>query len=136
MVRIYSSGFSSLAFSSLDLTRLHSSLRWNQGNTYSYDYNTWISQIQLAVAGGIDGFALNLGADSSQVNGLDLAYQAAAGSGTGFKMFLSLDMTVFGCSSYGHADILKSLVSKFAGHSNQAKYASKVLVGTFAGSDW
>ncbi|KAL7413970.1 glycoside hydrolase, partial [Mrakia frigida] len=105
------------------------------GNTYSYEYNTWISQIQLAIAGGVDGFALNVGTDSWQTGGLDLAYHAAASSGTGFKMFLSLDMTVFGCSSYGHADILRSLVARFAGHSNQAKYASKVLVGTFAGSD-
>ncbi|KAL7413969.1 glycosyl hydrolase family 71-domain-containing protein [Mrakia frigida] len=105
------------------------------GNTYSYTAATWLSEIKLASAGGVDGFALNLGTDSWQLNGLDMAYAAAASSGTGFKMFLSLDMTVFGCSSYGQADQLKSLVTRYAGHSSQAKYASKVLVGTFAGSD-
>jgi len=107
-----------------------------QGNTYSYTSATWLSEIRLASAGGIDGFALNLGTDSWQLAGLDLAFAASASSGTGFKLFLSLDMTVFGCSSYGQADQLKSLVTRYASHPNQAKYASKVLVGTFAGSDW
>lgn len=50
-------------------------------------------------------------------------------------MFLSLDMTVFGCSSYGQADQLKALVAKYAGRLAQAWYGGKVLVTTFAGSD-
>jgi hypothetical protein len=31
------------------------------GNTYSYSVDTWASDIKLASANGIDGFALNIG---------------------------------------------------------------------------
>ena len=37
------------------------------GNTYPYTQDTWASDIALAQANGIDGFALNVGTDSWQV---------------------------------------------------------------------
>jgi len=61
------------------------------GNTYSYSQSTWSSNIQAAMAGGIDGFALNVGIDSWQPQRVSDAYAAA--SGTPFKLFLSFDMT-------------------------------------------
>jgi hypothetical protein len=35
------------------------------GNTYSYSVDTWASDIKLASANGIDGFALNIGSAAS-----------------------------------------------------------------------
>jgi glucan endo-1,3-alpha-glucosidase len=61
------------------------------GNTYSYTQATWSTNIQAAIAGGIDGFALNVGIDSWQPQRVAWAYAAALG--TSFKLFVSLDMT-------------------------------------------
>jgi hypothetical protein len=61
------------------------------GNTYSYSQSTWSSNIQAAMAGGINGFALNVGIDSWQPQRVSDAHAAA--SGTSFKLFLSFDMT-------------------------------------------
>ena len=69
------------------------------GNTYSYSTSTWLSNIQAAMAGGIDGFALNVGIDGWQPQRVADAYAAA--SGTSFKLFLSLDMTYVPVSTVG-----------------------------------
>lgn len=66
------------------------------GNTYPYSLDSWKADIRLASAGGIDGFALNIGPDSWQPEKVALAYRAASELG-GFKMFLSFDMTEFNC---------------------------------------
>lgn len=55
------------------------------GNAYPYTYDTWMKDIRLASASGIDGFALNLGPDYWQPDRIRDAYNAAAASGTGFK---------------------------------------------------
>lgn len=44
-------------------------------------------------------------------------------------------MTVLPCSSFSDADLLKSYVTTYAGHSAQAYYEGKQLLSTFAGSD-
>ncbi|WWC66431.1 uncharacterized protein I206_100333 [Kwoniella pini CBS 10737] len=103
------------------------------GNTYPYTQSNWASDIAAAQAAGIDGFALNMGSDSWQVDRISDAYSAAASSG--FKLFLSLDMTVLACSSSSDASNLVNLVKNFAGQSAQATHEGKVLVSTFAGSD-
>ncbi|WWC86171.1 uncharacterized protein L201_001044 [Kwoniella dendrophila CBS 6074] len=103
------------------------------GNTYPYTQSNWANDISLAQAAGIDGFALNMGSDSWQVDRISDAY-AAAGS-SGFKLFLSLDMTVLPCGSSGDAQTLVNLVKRFASQAAQAKHDGKVLVSTFAGSD-
>lgn len=56
------------------------------GNAYTYTYDTWMNDIKLASASGIDGFALNMGPDSWQPDRIKDAYNAAAASGTGFKV--------------------------------------------------
>ena len=81
------------------------------GNTYPYTIDTWKSDIMLAYANGIDGFALNIGNDDWQKDRVNdacvcfpvplflsyiyyiLRYEAAQQSGTDFKLFLSFDMT-------------------------------------------
>jgi glucan endo-1,3-alpha-glucosidase len=68
------------------------------GNSYSYTKSTWSSNIHAAIAGGIDGFALNVGGDSWQPQRVSDAYAAA--SGTSFKLFLSFDMTYVSLYSY------------------------------------
>lgn len=97
----------------------------------------WASDIAQAAANGINAFALNVGTDSWQIAQVASAYAAAAAYGSSFKLFLSLDMTVFPCSSAGNADALVSIAATYAGHSNQATWQStgKPIVSTFAGSD-
>ena len=63
------------------------------GNTYPYTEDDWASDIELASANGIDGFALNIGTDSWQAGQVKNAYSAAEKSSSGFKMFISFDMT-------------------------------------------
>ncbi|ODO07533.1 glucan endo-1,3-alpha-glucosidase agn1 [Cryptococcus wingfieldii CBS 7118] len=103
------------------------------GNTYSYTSSNWASDIASATAAGIDGFALNIGSDSWGSSRVSDAYDAAGSSG--FKLFLSLDMTSLACASSSDAANLVSLVSQFASESAQATYNDKVVVSTFSGSD-
>lgn len=56
------------------------------GNTYPYSYTTWMDDVRMASASGIDGFVLNLGSDSWQPARVQDAYNAARDSGTGFKV--------------------------------------------------
>ena len=105
------------------------------GNTYPYAESDWLSDIQAASSYGIDGFALNMGSDSWQPARIADAYAAAASSGTGFKLFLSLDMTSLSCSSSSDAVELVSMVKTYATNAGQAMHNGKVLVSTFAGSD-
>lgn len=62
------------------------------GNTFNFTPSTWNSDVALAYASGIDGFALNIGNEAWEIEQVQSAYDAANNSGTGFKMFLSLDM--------------------------------------------
>jgi glucan endo-1,3-alpha-glucosidase len=62
------------------------------GNTYNFTPSTWSSDVTLAHTSSIDGFALNIGNQPWEPARVQSAYDAAASSGTGFKMFLSLDM--------------------------------------------
>jgi glucan endo-1,3-alpha-glucosidase len=65
------------------------------GNTYPYTKDTWMADIRLASANGIDGFMLNIGTDSWQPARVADAYTAAANSGTGFKVSHALIREVF-----------------------------------------
>jgi glucan endo-1,3-alpha-glucosidase len=62
------------------------------GNTFPYTYDTWLADVKLASANGIDAFALNVGTDDWQKDRVDDAFNAARDSETGFKMFMSFDM--------------------------------------------
>lgn len=103
------------------------------GNTYSYSRSDWETDIRLAQAAGIDGFALNVGIEQWQRDQSAVAYAAA--EGTGFKMFLSLDMTSLGCWNQNDANNLVSYTAQFARSEAQALHNGKVLVSTFSGSD-
>ncbi|KAH9480430.1 Glucan endo-1,3-alpha-glucosidase agn1 [Psilocybe cubensis] len=103
------------------------------GNTFPYTIQDWADDITLAHASGIDGFALNLGPDDFQKARIADAYQAAQNSGLGFKMFLSLDMSVFPCATPDDAQALRTLVNTYVSHPNQLQFNSKAFVSTFAG---
>lgn len=85
----------------------------------------------MASAQGIDGFALNFGYDSWQADQMQSAYDAASASGTGFKMFFSLDMSVLGC---GDDATIRFYINKFKNHPAQLKDASgNMWITTFDG---
>ncbi|KAJ9124508.1 hypothetical protein QFC24_003299 [Naganishia onofrii] len=104
------------------------------GNTYPYSQSNWATDVQLAKAASIDGFALNMGSDWWQSARVSDAYAAAEAAG-GFTMFLSLDMTSLSCSSYTDGIALANLVKAHASSSAQAKWNGKVLVSTFSGEN-
>lgn len=81
------------------------------------------------------------------------SYQAAASSGTGFKLFLSFDMrqasllmykicnldaisthlSALPCSSPSDAQTLRNYISTYASHSNQLIVNGRVFASTFSG---
>lgn len=103
------------------------------GNVYPYTLENWAEDVSMASASGIDGFALNMGTDEWQPARVADAYQAAQESGTNFKLFLSLDMTVWPCASADNAAKLRAIVNQFADHPNQLMYDNRVFVSTFSG---
>ncbi|EGN98394.1 glycoside hydrolase family 71 protein [Serpula lacrymans var. lacrymans S7.3] len=103
------------------------------GNTYPYTVDNWKSDILLAHANGIDGFALNVGSDSWQPQRVADAYSAAAQSSTGFKLFLSFDMSAMPCSSSEDASVLRNYITTYASHPNQLIYNDRVFASTFSG---
>ncbi|POV98937.1 hypothetical protein PSHT_13766 [Puccinia striiformis] len=69
------------------------------GLTFNYSRSDWSSQCALAASHGIDAFALNVGSpDEWQLQQVKNAFEAADAvkttTGTSFKLFLSLDMSV------------------------------------------
>ncbi|KAF8706619.1 Glycoside Hydrolase, partial [Rhizoctonia solani] len=103
------------------------------GNTFPYTYDTWLADVKLAHANGIDAFALNVGTDSWQKDRVKDAFDAARDSGTGFKMFMSFDMAVNPCAGPSDAAALREYITTYASHSAQLRYNGKVFASTFAG---
>ncbi|KAG8713557.1 hypothetical protein FRC09_018592 [Ceratobasidium sp. 395] len=103
------------------------------GNTFPYTYDTWLADVQLASANGIDAFALNVGPELWQKDRVDDAFNAARDSGTGFKMFMSFDMSVNPCAGPNDAAALREYITKYAQHPAQFRFDGKVFVSTFAG---
>ena len=87
--------------------------------------------MSLAKSKGIDGFALNFGADSWQPGQISNAYNAA--QNVGFKVFLSFDMTSFPCQGAGDVNVIRSYVHDYSGHPAQLQIDGKMFVATFAG---
>ena len=87
--------------------------------------------MSLAKSKGIDGFALNFGADSWQPGQISNAYNAA--QNVGFKVFLSFDMTSFPCQGAGDVNVIRSYVHDYSGHPAQLQIDGKMFVTTFAG---
>ncbi|QRV98082.1 alpha-1,3-glucanase [Ceratobasidium sp. AG-Ba] len=103
------------------------------GNTFPYTKETWLADVKLASANGIDAFALNVGSDDWQKDRVDDAFNAAEESGTGFKMFMSFDMSVNPCAVPADAAPLREYITKYAPHPAQFKVNGKVFASTFAG---
>lgn len=103
------------------------------GNSYPYTVDNWLSDIQLAYQSGIDGFALNVGTDSWQPQQVANAYEAAQQSGTGFKLFMSFDMSSLPCSTAADAATLRNYITTYATHPNQFLYNGRVFASTFSG---
>ncbi|EJT97858.1 hypothetical protein DACRYDRAFT_84208 [Dacryopinax primogenitus] len=101
------------------------------GNTFPYSQSSWAADIALAQSSGIDAFALNYGSDYWEPGQLSSAYAAAVG--TGFKLFLSADMTALPGGSDGDAQNLANQVRQFAGHPNQLYYNGGLVFSTFSG---
>ncbi|KAI9058333.1 glycoside hydrolase family 71 protein [Trametes sanguinea] len=103
------------------------------GLTAAFTVDDWTSDIQLAQANGIDGFALNVGNDPFTNTQAQNAYQAAEQLNSNFKMFFSLDMSSFPCSTADDATKIRDLVSQFATRPAQLQVDGKAFVSTFAG---
>lgn len=118
--------------------RQHSSLTFHQ-------------DITLALAHGIDGFALNIGSDNWQAARIADAYEAARG--TRFQLFISFDMacvlfsspfavtpsltpfsnSVMPCGSREDAERIRKYVTDYQMHPNQMRFNGRIVVSTFAG---
>ncbi|KDQ55491.1 glycoside hydrolase family 71 protein [Jaapia argillacea MUCL 33604] len=101
------------------------------GNTRSFTVSDWAQDIALAASKGIDAFALNVGRDDYEASKVADAFTAAAD--TGFKLFLSFDMTSLPCSGAGDATTLRNYILNYDTHPSQLKYNGKSLVSTFGG---
>ena len=91
------------------------------------------TDIILATSKGIDGFALNVGSDSWEPARVADAYSAAAASGTGFKLFLSFDMSSLPCASPSDIQLVQTYLKTYAQHPNQYKVNNQTFISTFAG---
>ncbi|KAH9854653.1 glycoside hydrolase [Lenzites betulinus] len=107
------------------------------GLTASYTVDTWKDDIALASSKGIDGFALNVGADDYTDTQVGFAFQAAQESGADFKLFLSIDMAAIGavknCNSPDTAAFIRGLTTAAIGGAAQLTVDGKAFVSTFAG---
>lgn len=103
------------------------------GNSYPYTVDNWLADIFLAHSSGIDGFALNVGVDAWQPSQVANAYKAALQSGTGFKLFMSFDMTSLPCTTASDAATLRTYITTYATHPNQLLYNGHVMASSFSG---
>ncbi|KAG5636461.1 hypothetical protein H0H81_007968 [Sphagnurus paluster] len=108
------------------------------GNTYPYQVADWSKDIILASSKGIDAFVLNVGRDEWQPKRVADAFTAAQKSKTGFKLFLSFDMSSLPCATLADATALRNYIISYRSHPNQLIYplgSGRLLVSTFAGED-
>ncbi|KAG8992977.1 hypothetical protein FRB93_002129 [Tulasnella sp. JGI-2019a] len=104
------------------------------GNTYPYGVGDWIMDMQLARKAGIDGFALNVGADYWQASKIADAFNASLSIAPIFKLFFSFDMTSLPCSGSGDADALHSYISEYHNHPAQlVDDSNRMVISTFGG---
>ncbi|KAI3321399.1 glycoside hydrolase family 71 protein [Xylariaceae sp. AK1471] len=98
------------------------------GITSGQTRDEWQLDISQAKASGIDGFALNVGAqDTYNDEQLHLAYDVA--SSNGFVVFLSFDMQ----ASQWSADQIGSYINTYKGYGSQLKVNNLPVVSTFEG---
>ncbi|KAJ3864516.1 glycosyl hydrolase family 71-domain-containing protein [Lentinula novae-zelandiae] len=97
---------------------------------YPYVYNNWLSDVQQISTMGVDAVALNIGSDTWQWDRVVDAYNAAAASGTGLKMFISFDYTSFVCDN-GYATT--NWTNYFAKYPAQFAVNGKPMISTYGG---
>ncbi|KAI1429658.1 glycoside hydrolase family 71 protein [Xylaria sp. FL1777] len=98
------------------------------GLTSGQTRDEWQQDISQAKGSGIDGFALNVGAqDDYNAAQLQLAYDVA--SSNGFWLFLSFDMQ----ASQWTADEIINYINTYKGYSSQLTVNSLPVVSTFEG---
>ncbi|KAI9600765.1 hypothetical protein H4Q26_000557 [Puccinia striiformis f. sp. tritici PST-130] len=105
------------------------------GLTFNYSRSDWSSQCALAASHGIDAFALNVGSpDEWQLQQVKNAFEAADAvkttTGTSFKLFLSLDMSVIQT-----AEDVTTWVTSFVPLSAQLLIEGRPLISTFSGEN-
>ncbi|KAH9965400.1 glycoside hydrolase family 71 protein [Russula dissimulans] len=98
-----------------------------------YTLPDWTSDIRLAQAHGFDAFALNVGCEDWQKARVMDSYEAALQLQTGFKLFLSFDMTSIPGGSEADVEFLRQYLELVGHHPNQFSYHGRALVSTFAG---
>jgi len=110
------------------------------GNTYNYTQQDFLTEIQIAHAAGIDGFALNFALPvnfSSTDLSLNQVYSAAEQYGNGFGLFLSFD---YGVVPNWEPSVVISYINRYSSSPAQYRYKDKPFVSTFEGpdhaSDW
>ncbi|EKM75389.1 hypothetical protein AGABI1DRAFT_79978 [Agaricus bisporus var. burnettii JB137-S8] len=96
--------------------------------TYDYTIDDWKSDIQEIGSGGVDAIALNFGSNYWENEQLHNAYDA--GSGSGVKLFLSFDFSVFPCD----VNSVVNVVNQFAQHESQFKVDGRPLISSFLGA--
>ncbi|KAI0199745.1 glycoside hydrolase family 71 protein [Astrocystis sublimbata] len=98
------------------------------GLTSGQSRDEWQQDISDAKGSGIDGFALNIGAQDSYTDEqLALVYDVA--SANGFSLFLSFDMA----ASQWDADHISQVINAHKDASSQYKINGKPVVSTFEG---
>ena len=97
----------------------------------------WASDLALAKAAKIDGFAMNVAAGDPNTDTVLAAAYAAAETAGDFKMFLSFDYLSMGAWDAGH---VTNKINQYKSSPAQFNYQGKPLVSTFEGvgntGDW
>ncbi|KAI0074840.1 glycoside hydrolase family 71 protein [Panus rudis PR-1116 ss-1] len=103
------------------------------GNTYPYTTEDWREDILLASRYGFDGFALNVGQESWQLDRVADCFIALQDLSLPFEVFLSFDMSSFPSSTHEDAHRLGDYLRHFGRHPNYLRYEGRAVISTFAG---
>ena len=102
----------------------------------SFTQDDWASNIALAQASGIDGFALNIGGENIDTTTytqpqLDNAYNAADAA-PNFKLFISFD---YGANPSFDVPTVSGLINTYKGRASQYNVGISPMASTFEGPD-
>ncbi|CCG80753.1 Glucan endo-1,3-alpha-glucosidase Agn1 [Taphrina deformans PYCC 5710] len=108
------------------------------GNMYSVQtVAEYVTEIQLAINMGVDGFACNIGTETWQADRLRLMYAAAAqvnaANPGSFVLFVSLDMAVLNNVGLSY---LYPYITDYTNHGSTYKINGLQYVSTFAGESY
>ncbi|KAG1797384.1 glycoside hydrolase family 71 protein [Suillus plorans] len=98
-------------------------------HSYSYAESDWTNEMTTAQNIGIDGFALNIGANDYEVDRIVDAYAAA--ESLGFKLFYSFDMT----DTWKQSDMV-NIVANHSSSPSTFLWNNTILVSTYSGESY